>query len=158
MGLDLNASPYAIAETEPPNYWPGEELAAAGFVGITFYLFVDVNVSLVRVFRKKTGLYYFSLLLGTWGCFFDNFGVILKYLCRRETRVVWGLYTFLLLGGWATYAPMQLWVLYSRLHLLNDNRKVQKVIQVMIISTYFTFILPTWVVAWVCHHLNCLGP
>ena len=51
-------SPYAVAESEPPQWKPREELAAAAFIGITLYLVLDVNVRIWRLFKKTQGLYY----------------------------------------------------------------------------------------------------
>ena len=140
-------SPYAVAENEKPQWKPGEDLAAAAFIGIALFLVVDVNVGIWRVFRKRQGLYYWSMKLGTIACLVDGLGVILKYLTPNTERI-WGLYTFLLLAGWSTYAPAQLLVLYSRLHLINDNRRTQRWVYVMILSTFFFLVIPTWIVVW----------
>ena len=141
-------SPYAIAEDKTPDWKPGEELAAAAFIGISISLIFDVNVGIWRAFRKSQGLYYWSMKLGTIACLVDAIGVILKYLTPRPYHV-WGLYTACLLIGWSVYAPAQLLVLYSRLHLVNDSRKTQRWVLVMIMSTIFFLIIPTWVVVWV---------
>ena len=140
-------SPWAVAEDEPPKWRPGEQKAACALVGICFFLVVDVNIAMIRVFKKRKGLYYWSMLFGIWGCIIDLVGVILRYLAS-DTKHLWGLYTVCLLGGWTIYAPAQLLVLYSRLHLVNENSRVQKGILVMILSTFITLILPTWVVVW----------
>ena len=140
-------SPYAIAEDKVPDWKPGEELAAAAFVGISIFIILDVNVGILRVFRKAQGMYYWSMKLGTIACLVDVVGVILKYLVPNPYHV-WWLYTFCLLIGWSIYAPAQLLVLYSRLHLVNDSRKLQRWVFITIISTYLFLIIPTWVVAW----------
>ena len=93
-------SPYAIAESEQPQWKPGENLAAAPFIGISLFLVLDVNVGIWRVFRKRTGYYYWSMQLGTLACAADALGGILKYLVPRSVHI-WGLYTFLLLCGWS---------------------------------------------------------
>lgn len=140
-------SPYAVAESEQPQWKPGENLAAAAFVGIALFLVLDVNVGMWRIFRKRTGYYYWSMKLGTLACAVDALGVILKYLVPNS-RHIWGLYTFLLLSGWSVYAPAQLLVLYSRLHLVNESFKLQRWVLIMITSTVFLIIIPTWVVVW----------
>ena len=140
-------SPYAVSESEPPTWKPGEETAAAAFIGIALWLVLDTNICIIRVFKKKRGLYYWSVLLGMSGCALDAIGVILKYL-TPGTAKIWPLYTLLLLGGWGTYAPAQLLVLYSRLHLVNNIPKVHRWVLGSIISTLFIFVLPTWVVIW----------
>ena len=146
-------SPYAINESEPPKWRPGEDLASAAFVGISLWLIFDVNFNILRIFKRRKGLYYWSCQLGTIGCAVDALGVILKYLVPGSTRY-WPLYTFMLLTGWATYAPFQLLVLYSRLHLVNNIPWIQKLVLGTIASTYITFVLPTWVVIWHSYNPN----
>ena len=99
-----------LAESEQPQWKPGENLAAAAFVGIALFIVLDVNLGIWRVFKKRIGYYYWSMKLGTLACAVDALGVILKYLVPNSTRL-WGLYTTLLLGGWSIYAPAQLLVL-----------------------------------------------
>lgn len=140
-------SPYAVAESEQPQWKPGENLTAAAFIGIALFIVVDVSVGIWRIFRKRTGYYYWSMKLGTLACAVDALGVILKYLLPN-TRHIWGFYTILLLVGWSTYAPAQLLVLYSRLHLINESYRLQRWVLVMITSTIFFIIIPTWIVVW----------
>lgn len=140
-------SPYAVGESKQPQWKPGENLAAAAFVGITLFIVVDVNVGIWRVFKKRTGYYYWSMKLGTLACAVDALGVILKYLVPNSARI-WGLYTFLLLSGWSIYASAQLLVLYSRLHLVNESYRLQRWVLIMITSTIFFIIIPTWIVVW----------
>lgn len=142
-----SSSPYAIAEDKSPDWKPGEELAAAAFVGIAISLIFDVNVGIWRVFRKPQGLYYWSMKLGTIACLLDAIGVILKYLVPNPYQI-WGLYTACLLVGWSFYAPAQLLVLYSRLHLVNSDHKTQRWVLFMILSTILFLVIPTWVVVW----------
>ena len=146
-------SPYAINESQPPKWRPGEDLASAAFVGISLWLVFDVNFSILRIFKRRQGLYYWSCQLGTVGCALDAIGVILKYLVPGSTSY-WPLYTIMLLLGWATYAPFQLLVLYSRLHLVNNIPWIQKLVLGTILSTYITFVLPTWVVIWHSYNPN----
>lgn len=140
-------SPYAIAQDRTPEWTPGEELAAAAFIGIAIFIVIDVNVGIWRVFRKPQGMYYWSMKLGTMACLVDAVGVILKYLTPNPYHI-WGFYTACLLVGWSIYAPAQLLVLYSRLHLVNDSRKTQRGVFIMILSTILFLIIPTWVVVW----------
>lgn len=146
-------SPYAIAEDEPVAWKPGEDLAAAAFVGAGIFIVIDVSVGIWRAFKRRQGLYYWSMTLGTLFCFVDALGVILKFLAPN-TKHIWGLYTALLLCGWTVYAPAQLLVLYSRLHLVNDSHKTQRWVLYMIISTFFFLIIPTWTVVWPAYDPN----
>ncbi|KAL6718115.1 hypothetical protein ACLMJK_004202 [Lecanora helva] len=146
-------SPYAITENKTPDWKPGEELAAAAFVGIAMFIVIDVNVGIWRIFRKAQGMYYWSMKLGTVACLVDAIGVILKYLTPNPYHV-WGLYTACLLVGWTIYAPAQLLALYSRLHLVNDSRKIQRWVYIMVLSTILFVIIPTWVVVWPAYNPN----
>lgn len=146
-------SPYAVAQSEPPKWMPGEDMAAAAFTGAAIFIVVDVNVGIWRVFKRKQGLYYWSMLIGINACFVDAIGVILKFLAPN-TKHIWGLYTALLLTGWSFYAPAQLLVLYSRMHLVNSSRKTQRGVLYLILSTLLFIIVPTWIVVWPAYYPN----
>ena len=87
------------------------------------------------------------MLLGTWGCVIDSIGVVLKYFLPKP-EPLWPVYTLFLLGGWTIYAPAQLLVLYSRLHLINRNHRLQRWVLVMIIAVASLMIIPTWPLVW----------
>ena len=129
----------------------GEELTAAGFVAISFYLFADINLSIYRVFKKKQGLYYWSMLLGALGCVICAIAIVLEYL-RPHPQPLWVLYTLFIIGGWTIYAPAQLLVLYSRLHLVNQSRVLQRWVLITIIAVSCCMIIPTWILDW--HAMN----
>ena len=130
---------------------PGEDLAASGFVAITFYLFVDINLGVYRLFRKKSGLYFWCMLLGTLGCTINAVAVVLKSFLP-DSEPIWPLYTLFMLLGWTIYAPAQLLILYSRLHLVNQNRMLQRWVLVMIIVVASLMIIPSWVLAWLAYN------
>ena len=87
------------------------------------------------------------MLLGTWGCLIDSIGVVLKYFVPKS-EPLWPVYTLFLLGGWTIYAPAQLLVLYSRLHLINKNHGLQRWVLIMIIAVACLMIIPTWPLVW----------
>lgn len=87
------------------------------------------------------------MLLGTWGCAIDNIAVVVKFFVRNP-EPLWPLYTLFILLGWTIYATAQLLVLYSRLHLVNQNRKLQRWVLIMIIAVASLMIIPTWPLAW----------
>ena len=100
------------------------------------------------------------MLLGTWGCVIDNIAVVLKNFTSKP-EPIWPLYTLFILAGWTVYAPAQLLVLYSRLHLVNQNRNLQRGVLIMIIAVASLMILPTWPLAWQAYnpyntHLSAL--
>lgn len=87
------------------------------------------------------------MLLGTWGCVIDSIAVVLKSFLPNSQRL-WPLYTLFILVGWTIYAPAQLLVLYSRLHLVNRNRNLQRRILIMIVAVASLMIIPTWSLVW----------
>ena len=140
-------SPYAVNEAQPPKRLPQEQIAAAAFLGIALWLCLDTQVCIIRKFKRRCGLYYWSIQLTVAGILTDGVGVIFQYFTPRATSY-WWFYTTLMLTGWGVYAPGQLLVLYSRLHLVNSVGWLGKLILGTIISTLFTCILPTWAVIW----------
>ena len=87
------------------------------------------------------------MLLGTWGCLVDAIAVVLKWFLPNSEHI-WPLYTLFIIAGWTIYAPAQLVVLYSRLHLVNQNRKLQRWVLILIISASMIMIVPTWIFDW----------
>ena len=122
-------------------------MVSGGFVALIIYLIVDINIGIYRTFKKRQGLYYWSMLLGTLGCGIDTTAVILKYFLPNKQNL-WPLYLLLILGGWTIYAPAQLLVLYSRLHLVNRDPRLQKCALIMVTVVPALLIIPTWVFDW----------
>lgn len=87
------------------------------------------------------------MLLGTWGCLIDSIAIILKSFVPNSEHL-WPLYTFFILVGWTIYAPAQLLVLYSRLHLINRNHNIQRRVLILIILVASLMIVPTWPLVW----------
>lgn len=139
-----NLSPYAEAESGAPSWKVGEREAAIVFLSLTLYIILDVNVAIYRVFKKKQGLYYWSLIFATWGTAAVAVGNIFKNL-KPEWGVIWPLWTLLINGGWSVYAPAELLVLYSRLHLVNQNQRLHRWLLIMIIVGSTLIIIPNWV-------------
>ena len=140
-------SVYAVAESDPPKWEPGEDLAASAIVAVTFYLVLEVQFEIFRAFKKRKGLYFWSVELGIWGCALDAIGISLKFLARK-TKHLWPLETLFILGGWSIYSTAQLLILYSRLHFVCRNHQIQRFIFFMIIATVIVLQIPSWVTVW----------
>ncbi|MCJ1266404.1 hypothetical protein MMC22_006289 [Lobaria immixta] len=147
-------SPYAFNEADPLEWRPGEDIAAGAFVGISLFLFVEVNVLILRAFKKRQGLYFWSMEIGSLGIFIQSVGIILKYFASPSTNPIWPLYTLFLILGWTAYVTAHSLVLYSRLHLVVKNEKIQRCVFIMILTTIFTFIIPAWVVVWPAYNTS----
>ncbi|KAL9596086.1 MAG: hypothetical protein Q9219_006034 [cf. Caloplaca sp. 3 TL-2023] len=143
------AGPYSIhsvEQSEPPKWKPGEEPAAAAFVAMTFLLVLEVNFEIFRIFRRRKGLYFWAMTLGTWAIGLDAVGMSLKYLAA--TKRVWVLYTIFMSIGWAGYTIAQMVVLLSRLHLVNDSAIAHRAVLVMISVLSPIIIVADWVTTW----------
>ena len=147
-------SPYSEAESGPPDWKPGEKEATTAFLAMTFWLILDVNVGIYRVFRKKQGLYFWTLVIGTWGCAFSTIGNVLKNLTPQYGPKIWPFWTLLINGGWSLYATAECLVLYSRLHLVNRSRQTQRNVLILIIVGSFLLILPNWVFIFPAYDIN----
>ncbi|KAL8666619.1 MAG: hypothetical protein Q9168_007446 [Polycauliona sp. 1 TL-2023] len=140
-------SPYVVAESEFPKWRPGEEAAAAAFVGMTFLLVLETNIEIVRMFKRRTGLYYYAISIGSWTCAANALGLILKNL-TPGSRSAWPFYTLLVSVGWAMFTVAQLTILYSRLHLVSESQRLQRGVLYMILIASPIIILPDWIAVW----------
>lgn len=147
-------SPYAEAESSPPDWKPGEEQTATVFLALSLYLILDVNIGIWRVFKQKQGLYYWALVIGTWSLAIGAIGNILKNFKPNWGPKIWPLWTLLICGGWSLFATAECVVLYSRLHLVNRSHKLQRRILIMIIVGSFALVLPNWVFIFPAYNLD----
>ncbi|KAM5343513.1 hypothetical protein ACJ41O_012050 [Fusarium nematophilum] len=114
-------------------------MTIAGFFAISLYNVIEINVQIFFRFRKRIGLYFWSLLFASWGIAIHSIGFLLQFfqLCRNDYANI----VIITLGG----VPMvigQSVVLYSRLHLVvEDRRKIRWVLK-MIIACFFLFTVP----------------
>ena len=139
-------SPYKVVESSLPDWLPGEHLAAACFIAMSLYIAAEDNIAIYNLFTKRQGLYFWSLELGSWAVVLDAIGVIFKFLAPKPR--IWALYTILLTFGWGTFPTAQLFVLYSRLHLIFQNRRAQRYIFIMACASVPLIVFPICLVAW----------
>lgn len=147
LAMDGKYSVYSVAESDPPKWEHHEDLVASGIVAVIFYLVIEVQVEIIRSFKQRKGLYFWSIQLGIIGVAADCIGISLKYLAR-DIKHEWPLETLFILGGWTVYATAQLLILYSRLHLVCRNERTQRAMKWMIIVTFICFQIPSWVCVW----------
>ncbi|CEL06051.1 hypothetical protein ASPCAL07162 [Aspergillus calidoustus] len=118
-------------------------LALAGLYGITWYLGVELTISLFLVFNRRRGLYFWSCALVAWGAILTSvFELLLEY-CLWPDRVP---ACTLLFIAWAIMVVAQIWVLYSRLHLLMPGAPVLGIIKRVLVSTSVILLLPGLVI------------
>lgn len=120
---------------------------------MTLILVLEVNIEMFRMFKRRKGLYYWAMTIGSWACAVDALGIILKYF-SPGTKPLWPLYTLLLSIGWAAYTVAQLTVLYSRLHLVSESRNLQRGVLAMILIFSPIIIITDWVFIWPAYNPN----
>ena len=118
---------------------------AVAFMSIAFWLIFEVNISVLRYFKKWRGLYFWSLLISSWGTFFHTLGYVTQWWAPSSP---WILNTCFILFGWSAMITGQSLVLYSRLHLVVLNRLILRGVLVLIIVTAITIQIPQWVATW----------
>lgn len=96
---------------------------------LAIYNALELLILISTTFRQYKSLYFWSLLIASFGILPYNFGFLMEYfaLAPDWAGVVVDV------PGWVMMVTGQSFVLYSRLHLVMQNRKVLKAVLIMII-------------------------
>lgn len=115
----------------------GAELyIVTSFISLALYNVLELNLLIFTTFKKRSGVYFWSMVVATWGVALNAVGYLLKFL-RPEAASTAGLetlYTILVLTGWCTMITGQSVVLFSRLHLLVYDRFTIRFVLAMIVA------------------------
>ncbi|KAI4650981.1 uncharacterized protein J4E88_005052 [Alternaria novae-zelandiae] len=112
---------------------------AAVFLSIALYNFLELNVYIFTLFKRRSGLYFWSFTISTWGIVFNAIGYTLMHLANIPQK---NIYATFILVGWCAMITGQSVVLYSRLHIVMHNRKKLKAVLVMIITNAIWLHIP----------------
>ena len=118
---------------------------ATALMGIAFYLIIEVNVTVFRFFKKRAGLYFWSILIASWGTCLHTISFIIQWWVPGSS---WVLCAALGEFGWSFMVTAQSLVLYSRLHLVIRNHNILRGVLIMIITTSIAVEVPNWVTSW----------
>jgi hypothetical protein len=114
----------------------------AAFTAIAWYNCVELNVMIWLRFKRRKGLYFWSLLVCSWGIILHALSFLAKFFQVWTNDYV---SVTVIIIGWYAMVTGQSLVLYSRLHLImHDTRKVRWVLYMIIIDV-FLFHVPTTV-------------
>ncbi|KAI9764119.1 MAG: hypothetical protein M1840_008679 [Geoglossum simile] len=124
-----------------------EEMSISAFTGISWYNVLELNVVIWLTFKRRRGLYFYSLLAASWGIVFHQLGYLMRFfeIWRNHylTETVVNL-------GWYCMVTGQSFVLYSRLHLVvRDHRKLQWILY-MIVINFFILHVPNSTLDFLC--------
>lgn len=117
-------------------------MAAAAFLGITWYLCIELNV---RLFFKTTrrSLYF-------WSCFLCSGGLIIHTISILLGNFdIWKNYSSMIFmnASWCVYVNAQSLVLYSRLNLIVSKPWVGRYILCMIVVNGVIFGIGTMIIS-----------
>ena len=111
----------------------------SAFLSIAYYGVIELNLRIFFKFKRRRGLYFWSLLISTWGIAFNCTGYIFKFFQIIKADL---LSATLIVVGWTCMVTGQSVVLWSRLHLvLYDNSKLRGIL-ILIITNAILCHLP----------------
>lgn len=125
-------------------------MTLSAFTAIAWYNVIDLNVLIWLTFKRRRGLYFYSLLASSWGIMIYALAFLMKFFQVWKNNYV--SVTFITIGWYAMVTGQSL-VLYSRLHLvIRDKSKIRWVLYMIIIDV-FLFHFPTTVMTFgVCEN------
>lgn len=103
------------------------------FLTVAFYNVLELSVFIYTTFKKRNGLYFWSMVVATGGIALNSIGYLLKYARPLDNPGLRAAYTVLVLLGWCSMVTGQSVVLFSRLHLLVDDRYTIRLVLSMIV-------------------------
>ncbi|PHH92697.1 hypothetical protein CDD83_5934 [Cordyceps sp. RAO-2017] len=101
------------------------------FVSIALYNVLELNFLIASTFKKYRGLYFWSLMVSTWGVAFNAVGYLMRTLRTDPSGYF---HSTIILIGWCTMVTGQSLVMYSRLHFVLHNAMILRCVLVMIIT------------------------
>ena len=128
-GVSAGALPYS-----PVQYC----ILAAG-TAVAWVYALEINITVVLIFKRRGGLYFWSLLISSWGNALHALGFVLKFLVGAN----WVLACTIIDLGWVPMVTGQAFVLYSRLHLIVRNRRTLRLVLGMILFNAVALHAPT---------------
>lgn len=111
---------------------------AAG-TAVAWVFTIELNVTIFVTFRRKRGLYFWSLLVSSRGLSIHALGFILKFL----VGTTWLVNIPLVTTGWVAMVTGQVFVLYSRLHPVVRNRRSLRYVLCLILFNVMALHAPT---------------
>ncbi len=141
-----------VAQTESPNhyavavekqsfdgrYTPSSIIVTLS-VALALYNSLEMILLISLTFKRRRGLYFWSLALCNFGVFAYTTGMMLGFF---ELCILWLSKSWLDVG-WVCMIVCQSLVLYSRLGLILDNVKILMGVKWMIVVNSLIFLVPT---------------
>lgn len=129
-------------------YNKGDYMAIAAFTAVAWYNVAELNVQVFLTFKRHRGLYFWSLLISSYGCILHALGFLLKFFQLTQNDYV---SVSIITVGWYCMVTGQAVVLYSRLHLVVREQRILRGILSMIIVDAVCFHTPTTILTYGCN-------
>ena len=130
---------------KPIAYDQGTWMAIAAFTAVAWYNVAELNIQVFLTFKRHRGLYFWSLLISSYGCVLHALGFLLKFFELIHNDYV---SVTIITIGWYCMVTGQAVVLYSRLHLVVREQKILRGILGMIIFDAICFHIPTTILTY----------
>lgn len=118
-------------------------MAMAGLAAISWYIGIEINISLFLLLKRRHGLYFWSCALASWGVILQPLFMILADFDVWKDPVPSLVMIYI---TWFIMVVPQSWVLYSRLHLLMRDTKTLQIIKYVLIFNSVVFSIPTMII------------
>lgn len=124
---------------------PSIYMTIAAFTAIAWYNVLELNVQVFLTFKRHRGLYFWSLLISSYGIVLHALGFVLKFFTITTNSY---LSVTIITIGWYAMVTGQAVVLYSRLHLVVREQRTLRLVLAMIIVDAICFHIPTTVLTY----------
>ena len=107
---------------------------------LAIYMSCLIDLKVLTTFKRRNTLYFWSILVTSWGIMSHSLGIILKWFVGS---CPWWVNTAFASFGWWGMVTGQSLVLYSRLHLVVRDDRVLKGVLILVITDFCIFQVPT---------------
>ena len=125
-------------------------MAISAFTAVAWYNVAELNTQVFLTFKRRRGLYFWSLIISSYGCVLHALGFLMKFFLTDLQFLSVTIITL----GWYPMVTGQSVVLYSRLHLVVREQRILTGILTMIIVDAFIFHIPTTILTYLSNTTN----
>jgi len=116
-------------------------MVMAALFALACFNILEIALSTFTTFRRRRGLYFWSMIIATFGTLLHTITGFLRYFSLAPNFAM----CVLICIGWYAMVTGQSVVLYSRLHLISSNSLYCRLVLYMIIFNAFAMHIPTTV-------------
>ncbi|KAH7109107.1 hypothetical protein B0J11DRAFT_601989 [Dendryphion nanum] len=106
------------------------------FASVAIWSTVPLTIRLVTTLKKRSGLYFWSILISSWGLCIRQIGYTAQFL---TSTCPWWVSLILGQGGWIAMVTGFNLVLYSRLNLILESYRIRRFILYAILFNGFVW-------------------